>query len=335
MTTARKNIVDKATSGFYHCTTRCVRRAFLCGEDSYSGENYDHRREWIQSRLLKLGDIFAADLYAFAVMSNHYHIVLFMDLERANQWTDQEIAHRWLTLCPPRMAISNNPDAPEQADCFYSFVEELAADQEKIALYRERLSDLSWLMRFLNEHIARKANREDQVKGRFWEGRFKTQALLDEGAVLACMAYVDLNPIRAGIAQTPEQSDYTSVKERIEITATTASLTPINAVKNQTPSIHTAQINAIAFTDYLKLIDWTGRQIRLGKTGKISSDLEPILSRLQLDSSNWVDTVSHFGERFGIATGHWDRIKQKARETGRHWLHGMSVSRQAYRLTLS
>ena len=92
MTTARKNIVDKATSGFYHCTTRCVRRAFLCGEDSYSGENYDHRRKWIQSRLLKLGDIFAADLYAFAVMSNHYHIVLFMDLERANQWTDQEIA---------------------------------------------------------------------------------------------------------------------------------------------------------------------------------------------------------------------------------------------------
>ena len=126
------------------------------------------------------------------------------------------------------------------------------------------------------------------------------------------------------------------VKERISSKETASeTLCSFNTAKNQTPSIHTAQINNIALTDYLELIDWTGRQIRLGKTGRIASDLEPILSRLQLDSNNWLDTVSHFGDQFGIAAGHWDRIKQKARETGRHWLHGMAVSRQAYRLTLS
>ncbi|WP_133511163.1 hypothetical protein [Candidatus Thiosymbion oneisti] len=82
-------------------------------------------------------------------------------------------------------------------------------------VYRARLHDLSWFMRTLNEHIARRANAEDGVKGRFWEGRFKSQALLDEKALPAAMAYVDLNPVRAGLAETPEASDYTSIQERI------------------------------------------------------------------------------------------------------------------------
>jgi len=270
MPIARKNIVDKTSSGFYHCTTRCVRRAFLCGEDPYTGENFDHRREWIQARLLNLGKIFSADLYAFAVMHNHYHAVLFMDRERAQAWSADEVAKRWLTLCPPRMAINEFPDAPEQAGCFSGFVDELSCDKQRIELYRERLCDLSWLMRFLNEFIARKANKEDEVKGRFWEGRFKTQALLDEGAVLACMAYVDLNPIRAGIAETPENSEFTSIKERISSgSIVERHLLPITQNNGEKRSPQTDNISSISLKDYLNLVDWTGRQIRHGKTGQI------------------------------------------------------------------
>ena len=341
MTIARKRIIDKSTSGFYHCTTRCVRRAFLCGEDAYSGINYDHRREWIRERLLILGELFAADVYAYAVMSNHYHVVLFMDVDRAAQWSDEEVARRWLRLCPPRLAVHQNPEAPQEADCFESFVSELAGNAERIALYRERLCDLSWLMRFLNEYIARKANREDGAKGRFWEGRFKTQALLDEGAVLACMAYVDLNPIRAGIAQTPEESEFTSVQQRLEqMTAqdnelSDQSLNPVNTASGveEPPHPHAAIIANIKLKDYLQLIDWTGRQVREGKTGRIPPDLAPILERLNLDSAEWTETAQHFGKRFRLAAGHWERIKARALETGRNWLHGMGASRRIYQKT--
>ena len=70
-------------------------------------------------------------------------------------------------------------------------------------------------MQYLNQDIARRANREDQCTGRFWEGRFKSQRLIDEGAVIACMAYVELNPVRAGIAVRPELSEFTSIYDRI------------------------------------------------------------------------------------------------------------------------
>jgi hypothetical protein len=91
----------------------------------------------------------------------------------------------------------------------------LANHTERIAQLRKRLCSLSWFMARLNLFIARAANKEDKVKKRFWESRFKCQALLDEAAIATCMVYVDLNPIRAGLAGTPEESDYTSIQERI------------------------------------------------------------------------------------------------------------------------
>jgi hypothetical protein len=125
-------------------------------------------------------------------------------------WTDNEIVRRWHLLHKGTLLTQMfaRGDTLSQG-------QKLTLD-DTIIEYRKRLHDISWLMRNLNEYIAREANKEDDCTGSFWEGRFKSQALLDEAALLACMAYVDLNPIRAKIANTPETSKHTSIQKRLE-----------------------------------------------------------------------------------------------------------------------
>jgi hypothetical protein len=173
--------------GVYHCISRCVRRAFLCGLDEYSGIDYEHRRSWIADRLKELSCIFGMEVFAYAVMSNHLHLVIRNRPDLAKSWTAEEVALRWCSLFPKRNAHGIAEVPGEEA------IKSFVGDSARVEICRERLGDISWFMRCLNEPIARRANREDKCTGRFWEGRFKCQRLMDEGAMLACMAYVDLN----------------------------------------------------------------------------------------------------------------------------------------------
>ncbi len=190
--------------------SRCVRRAWLCGFDSLTGRSLEHRRGWIEDRLHELAGIFAVGVYAYAVMSNHVHVVLHIDPRAAVEWSDEEVAQRWVRLFPVRQN-----GLLEEAGCGNK-ERTILGNAERLQSCRERQGNLSWFMRALNEPIARRANREDHCTGRFWEGRHKCQALLDEMAVLACMSYVDLNPIRAGLCEELGQSTHTSVVCRIQ-----------------------------------------------------------------------------------------------------------------------
>ena len=209
MPTPRRLLVDPAQSGVFHCISRCVRRAFLCGWDSYSGHDYEYRRGWVRDRLQELAGLFAVEVHAYAVMSNHLHVVVRTLPGLVDAWDEEEVARRWLRIFPGPRGKPGRPRLPEALA-----IRDLCQDSGKLATCRARLADLSWFMRCLNEPIARRANQEDECTGRFWEGRFKCQKLDDAGAALACMAYVDLNPVRAGIAATPEQSDFTSALDR-------------------------------------------------------------------------------------------------------------------------
>jgi len=169
--------------GFYHCISRCVRRAHLCGFDRLTGQSFDHRRDWLVDRIEMLTTVFGVDVYAYAIMSNHYHLVLFLDPQRIKKLSDEEIIERWQRVFNWRKRRAT--DLPRQE-----------ITPEVIETWRRRLGDLSWFMKAINEPAARLANAEEECKGHFWESRFKALPLLDEGAVLACMAYVDLNPVR-------------------------------------------------------------------------------------------------------------------------------------------
>jgi REP element-mobilizing transposase RayT len=210
MPTARRELVCLDATPYYHVVSRCVRRAFLCGLDHLTGKSYEHRKEWIVDRLTELSDLFAIDLCAYAVMSNHCHLVVRLDPETAESWSEEEVMERWERLFSLPVLVQRYRTRKTTSPA------EIETAQNKIETWRERLSDLSWFMRCLNEPIARQANAEDGCTGRFWEGRYKSQALLDEAALLTCMAYVDLNPIRAGLAETPEKSEYTAIQQRIQ-----------------------------------------------------------------------------------------------------------------------
>ena len=204
----RCDAIDESTVGVYHCINRCVRRAFLCGEDPVSGNNFDHRKDWIQRRLEFLAGQFAIDVIGFSVMSNHFHTILRNRPDVVASWSDSEVARRWWNLFPARRNSDGTPAKPRRAD--------LKALTRQINKLRRRLSSISWLMRCLCENVARRANSEDDSSGRFWSGRFRSQKLLDETSILACAIYVDLNPIRAMVTTTPEESRFTSAYQRIQ-----------------------------------------------------------------------------------------------------------------------
>jgi REP element-mobilizing transposase RayT len=194
MAIPRKRLIDETKAGFYHCVSRCVRRAYLCGEDKLTGNDYEHRRGWVEARLKLLAGLFGIEVFAYAVMKNHLHVVLRNNPKRVASWDDTEVGRRWMTLFPGQRDKQGQGLVGE--DGMKAFLE----DAQRVAECRSRLGSLSWFMRCLNEPIARMANREDDCSGRFWEGRFFSQRLEDDGALFACMAYVDLNPVRAGIA---------------------------------------------------------------------------------------------------------------------------------------
>ncbi len=206
----RSSVYRPQEIAILHCTQRCVRRAYLSGVDAVSGTDYSYRKDWIRMRIEKLASVFGLDILTYAILSNHLHVVVRSRPDVVASWSERQAALRWLQIFPGKR-IDEQLGDPTTHD-----VETLANNPERMALVRRRLSDVSWFMRALSEPIARLANRQDKCTGSFWEGRFKAQRLLDEAALLACCMYVDLNPVRAAMAESPASSEFTSAYDRMK-----------------------------------------------------------------------------------------------------------------------
>ena len=329
MATPRRHTINLETTPYYHCTSRCVRRAFLCGKDDYTGQSYEHRRDWVESWLMKLSEAFCIDVVAYAVMSNHYHVVLHADMAKWKALSDEEIIDRYQMIHSrdPLMAQYRNGDAVSES--------ERREIKQTLRNWHDTLINISRFIGYINEQIARSANKEDECKGRFWEGRFHSQALLDEAALLQCMTYVDLNPIRAGIANTPEESDCTSVKHRIDkrrqekadqlmafLTSQLHSEQTKEEIQNPQPELKEASnpIIPITFPEYLELLDWTGRILRADKVGSIDSSAPNILDRLGFNPAQWKDRLSSPAHWRAKALGPPARLDEFAERIGQKWV---------------
>ncbi len=330
MTRARSTLVSVADTPYYHCIGRCVRRAYLCGEDKSTGKSFSHRRQWMLERLNLLTETFAIDLCAYALMSNHYHLVVHLDVDRVKHWSPRETVERWTRLyAGPSCAqafLRGDPMTEDEKSILDNCIPRWAA----------RLADLSWFMRCLNEWLARLANQEDGCTGRFWEGRFKSQALLDDAALLTAMAYVDLNPIRAGLAADPIDSDFTSIQQRLfkiaktrqkseECPSTPALLSFVGELtKHETPSI------PFNLQDYLALVDTSGRVVRGDKHGATPEHEPTLLATLCIAPDEWLKTVTQLQARFELFIGAPHRLQQLATKRGWRWVKGLAASRRLY-----
>lgn len=112
---ARKDLFDPAEVSVVHCINRCVRRCFLCGDDPLTGKNYEHRKRWLEERLEFLAGLFGIDVLGFSILSNHFHLVLRNRPDVVEEWSDTEVARRWLRLCPVRKSRTGEPGEPTAA----------------------------------------------------------------------------------------------------------------------------------------------------------------------------------------------------------------------------
>ena len=302
----RAEVFDPREVSVFHCIQRCVRRCFLCGRDELTGRDYEYRKQWIEERLAFLAGCFGIDVLGFAVLANHFHVILRNRPDVVAGWSDIEVARRWYRVCPLRKTEAGEPEEPTEGE-----LNAICGNPERLAEIRLRLSDLSWFMRFAAEPVARRANAEDRCTGRFWQGRFKSVKLCDEAAILACGIYVDLNVIRAGCATTPETSDHTSAKLGIENRAEW--LAPVDLAENQPQPGPANSVQSTRASDkgflplplahYLQLLDWTGRQVVPGKRGVIPAHLASILERVGIPSETWLELSLGFGRQFHRMAG--------------------------------
>ncbi len=237
-----------------------------------------------------------------------------------NSWSDQEVAERWLNVYPGKL---NEPQFKAQRALK---LQAIIADKNLLMEYRQRIGSLSWLMRRINEPIAKRSNAEDICKGHFWESRFSSQALLDETAALTCMAYVDLNPIRAGLSNQLEKSEFTSIKKRLEkinpkqLQLTIKSIA--GEVKNRTL--------ILKLQDYINLVEWTGKTICHPGKHKIPNQLSSVFDRLNLNQENWISQVKDYGNSYYRAVGCLEKLKLKAKQLEQQWLKGKKQIQQLY-----
>jgi REP element-mobilizing transposase RayT len=342
MTAARSQLVDVKVTRYYHCISRCVRRAFLCGD------GFEHRKQWIEDRLRTLSGCFAVSVCGFAVMDNHLHVLVRLDTDAINSWSAAEVVRRWTTAYPPKSATG------EESEVSQAWIDEQATDEARVALLRARLANLGWFMKALKEPLARLANKEDECKGTFWESRYKSIAILDEEALLATCTYIDLNPVAAGVASAPESSPHTSVQQRVQHAASKGRLEELKAAargsvagsraagdveedlwlcpmedRRRQGSLREGLREGFSLGSYLLLVDYTSRLCRAGKA-RVSREVASLLDRMGTSAEVWGHRIRKLFEKSRLLGSYFctdrARLREVARQRGVHHLDNVVAS---------
>ena len=347
-----------------HVSNSVVRQCRLLGTDPRTGKNFDHRKRWMEILLERYAANFGIDLLGFAILSNQFHLILRSRPDVVATWKDAEVARRWLMLAPFRKDIEGNPFDPNEAD-----LHRILDDAKKVKATRLRLSDIGWWVRLLCQSVAIRANQEDQESGRFWQSRFRAERILDDSTLVACTAYVDLNPIQAAITDKLETSDLTSAQLRIKshkatLNATAASQTGRSAEKPLGSATKTSKAPADRFLaplwlsprqrkggpvvnrtgercsdkgflplteeDYLQLLKWTAKQLSQETQSKTPPRCQEILDSLDLNAETWLPLVKKFGKLFYNVAGRPESIEETRSRIGQRRHYVRNETRELF-----
>ena len=342
--TRRCEVFDAENVGVYHCYNRIVRRSFLCGIDPHSGRDYSYRREWLYQRMRLLAKHFAIDVLGYAILSNHYHLILRNRPDQVDAMSDRQVVRSWLRICPLSKKDAEGA-AGEPTDAEISVELHRPGRVEEL---RRRLSNPSWFIRQLSQYMGIRCNHEDQIRGHFWESRFGMRRLLDEAAVLACLAYVDLNPFRASIVDSLEGYQHVSIGERLR-TVDDQSIDSSNwlaplELAGQTDGTTVTVVNRLSreelaealaadksqplgclpmrLEDYAELLRWLSDKRGHCRRSEANTDVPSILGKLKLDPTEFAELTAQFGKRFSTAAGCPASLAAEAKRRGRRRLHG-------------
>ncbi len=321
-----------------HCSSKCVRGMYLMGKDR-RGNDFEHRKKWVEERVAHLANWFGIDVVALAILATHFHLVLRNLPELVARWSDKDVIRRACKIFPlkfERLGVIKGKLTPQLLNRF-------VANKKLVREMRLRLSDTSWFMRQLNQNIARRANEEDEVGGHFFGSRFRSRVVTDDLGALLVSIYVDLSPIRAAIAETPETSTGTSAYQRIKGAVARKKksaraarhdefLCPISTKGDgqkaafgyhKAGTLAGARASDIGLMEmsleaYLELLDWVGRQVRRDKRGKISASKPPILDRIGLSGKSFVAFIDNFDDLFRAGIGSASSLRDLAEQMSRH-----------------
>jgi REP element-mobilizing transposase RayT len=299
----RSDEIDESVVGAYHVWSRTVRRAFLTGVDAETGVDHSYRKELLEQRLEALASVFAVEVLDHTVLDNHFHAILRNRPDLVAGWTDEEVGRRWLRLKRSELELNDEPTIEQLA--------EFLTDPARVARARKALSSISELMAHLKEPLARHSNFVDRCCGNFWQGRFRARRLNNDAALLVCSLYVNMNPIRAGLADKPENAEHTSMHARLQdrmagdaelsrsgwLAAVHVDGDGYDGVADGRRASNKGYLE-IVFREYLELLDALIRRERIEKAGGASSDYPSVLERLGVTAAMWESAVQVTSRRF-------------------------------------
>lgn len=343
----RNKLLSLRPVAVYHCWARCVRRAHLCGKDPVTGKDYSHRRQWILLREQQLAALCAIEIEFHAELANHLHLMLRTRPDVAKRWSRYEVARRWLTVARLAKCLCDHMRPPSDAD-----IRRLAKNKKRIVKLRKRLSNISWFMGTLLENVARRANAEEETTGKFWDGRFRCRECVGDEAVLLCGLYIDLNPIRAGEARSPETARFSSIYQRLKSRGMRwdsrqrpdgwlGRLTWDSRMQAHAPERYKSRTGyrasdmgllSITLEGYTQLLRWVARIVSRSKDTRIPRDLESLLDHLETEPAAWEATMEEMETGFCRAVGPPEALAELARQKGLRCMKGMSAARRIFRM---